>query len=251
MMKTEMQPNLRPGEMLERAIGEMMGKTLSSHMSPLAGKCGCHYLGPAPEAGVKLADLNLRDDSGEKHRVDAAIFNGKIRPLVLAEFKHIFGESRSFGEGERICRAHRSLRNRFHSIRKSVAVLAGSWTHSSIAAIRNARVDAFLVPFDKISTLLAKRGVDFERDEKDRDAAVRAWMTYDRLSPQVKREIAECMIADIREGVCDAVDSVLQRDTKSAVKKVTVKIRAATGEIYRERFKTVESAARYLNEQRH
>ena len=236
-----------PGAALGQAIGEMMERALAARMLSLAKRHGCHYLGPDPDPDAANKTLRLEDEFGTKYRIDAVITNGDLQPLVLLESKYIRYKKHNRDKGSWICHTHRSLRNRFHSVRKSVAVLAGSWTQSSMAMIRSARVDIFLVPFEKISALLDARGVDFEWDEKDHNAAVHAWMTYDKFSPAVKRQIAEDMIADIEGAFNKAIDSALQSDDAPEIEEVVVEIHATTGEIRQERFETVESAARYLN----
>ena len=236
-----------PGAALGQAIGEMMERSLAARMLSLAKRHGCHYLGPDPDPDAANKTLRLEDEFGTKYRIDAVITNGDLQPLVLLESKYIRYKKHNRDKGSWICHTHRSLRNRFHSVRKSVAVLAGSWTQSSMAMIRSARVDIFLVPFEKISALLDARGVDFEWDEKDHNAAVHAWMTYDKFPPAVKRQIAEDMIADIEGPFNKAIDSALQSDDVPEIEEVVVEIHATTGEIRQERFETVESAARYLN----
>ena len=237
-----------PGAKLGKKIGEMMEKALAARMLSLANKHGCHYLGPAPNPDAKNKVLRLRDEFGAKHRIDAAIFSGNLRPLMLLELKSVPRKKRGRDEGNRICRVHQSLRRRFNSAPKSMAVLAGGWTESSVAMIKSAQVDVFLVPYEKISALLAARGVDFDWGEQDRDMAVHAWMTYEKLPPAVRRKIAEDMVADILPSFSEAIDSALQSDAKPEIADVVVEFYAATGEIRREHFDTVESAARYLND---
>ena len=237
-----------PGAALGQAIGEMMEISLAARMHSLAGKHGCHYLGPDPNPSAKNKILQLQDEFGTKYRIDAVIANSDLQPLVLLESKYIRYKKHNRDKGSWICHTHRSLRNRFHSVRKSVAVLAGGWTQSSVAMIESARVAVFLVPYKKISDLLDAQGVEFDWDEKDRDSAVHAWRTYEKLSPAVKRQIAEDMIADIDRPFSKTIDSALQSDTKPEIKEVVVEFYATTGEIRRERFDSVESAALYLND---
>ena len=237
-----------PGAKLGQKIGEMMERALAERMLSLADKHGCHYLGPAPDPDAKNKVLKLQDEFGTKYRIDAVIANGDLQPLVLLESKYIRYKKHNRDKGSWICHAHQSLRRRFHSVRKSVAVLAGGWTESSVAMIKSAQVDVFLVPYEKISALLAARGVDFDWGEQDRDMAVHAWMTYEKLPPAVRRKIAEDMVADILPSFSGAIDSALQSDAKPEIADVVVEFYAATGEVRREHFDTVESAARYLND---
>lgn len=236
-----------PGAKLGQAIGEMMERALAARMRTLAIKHKCHYLGPDPDPEVGKVDLKLQDEFGTEYNVDAVIANESLQPLVLLESKYIRYKKHNRDKGSWICHAHRSLRNRFHSVRKSIAVLAGSWTQSSVAMIQSARVVVFLVPFEKIAKLLAEQGVDFEWDEKDRDTAVFARMTYERLPLEVKRKIADSMIADIERPFCKAIDSALQSDAVPEIAEVLVEFHADTGEIRRKNFDTVEDAALYLN----
>lgn len=236
-----------PGAALGQAIGTMMERALAIRMQSLANKYGCHYLGPDPDPNAKRKPLRLRDKFGTKYLIDAVITNGDLQPLVLLESKYIRYSKHNRDKGSWICHTHRSLRNHFYSVRKSVAVLAGSWTEPSVAMIRSARVDVFLIPYEKISELLAEQGVDFDWDEKDRDTAVHAWMTYDKLSHTVKQQIAEGMIADIGASFSETIHSALTTDAKPKIDEVIVELQSTTGEIRQEFFETVESAGNYLN----
>ena len=245
---TESKAVVNPGAALGQAIGEMMEISLVARMQSLAKEHGCHYIGPDPDPNAKNKIVQLQDEFGTKYRIDAVIANDDHQPLVLLESKYIRYKKHNRDKGSWICHTHRSLRNRFHSIRKSVAVLAGSWTRPSVAMIQSAQVNVFLVPYEKISALLAAQGVEFDWGEQERDRAVHAWMTYDKLSFAVKRQIAEDMIADIESSFNDTISLALRSDAKPKIKDVVVEFHATTGEIRREHFDSVEEAAFYLND---
>ena len=240
-------PAAHPGILLEQAVGEMMGKSLAARMLPLANKYGCHYVGLEPDPSAKRIPLRLQDRAGVKYHIDALVATSDFQPLVLMESKCVARNKHNCDKGGLICRVHQSLRERFYGVPKSVVVLAGGWTQSSVAMIQSAQADVFLVPYEKTSALLAAQGVDFDWGEKDRDMAVHAWMTYDKLPLAAKHKIAEDMIADIGRSFSKTIDLALQSDAKPEIKDIVVEFHATTGEMRREHFDSVEEAAFYLN----
>ena len=238
-----------PGATLGQAIGERMESALGRLLAGMAEKHGCHYLGTGPlmSPEAKRRQLNLLDEFGTKYRLDAVIANADLQPLVLLESKYIRYAKHNRDKGSWVCHTHQTLRRRYYSVRKSIAVLAGTWTGPSVAMMRSADVDVFLIPFERICELLAEHRIDFRWEEDDRDSAVHAWRGYDGLSAEVKNAIGEGMLAGIQQDLTKAVDAALNDAEPPKIAEVVVEFRAATGEILRHRFSSTDEAMANLD----
>lgn len=70
------------------------------------------------------------------------------------EYKYIRYKKHNRDKGSWVCTAHNAIRRRYNSIRSSIAILAGSWSGSSVAMMKSQDINIFIIPFDKITTLL-------------------------------------------------------------------------------------------------
>src|ERR1041385_2428777 len=120
-----------------------------------------------------------------------------MQPLVLVESKYIRYKKHNRDKGSWICTAHYSLRKTYPTIRKSIAIVAGSWSGSSKALMESFDVTLFEVGFPKIVETLAQYGVDISWTEKDRSRAMEAWENWQRLSDEQFSEIAYALLAGI------------------------------------------------------
>lgn len=236
------------GAALGQEIGASMERALGRYLTATVERRGGHYLGARPilDLDAPKRMLELPDEFGTKYRIDAVITNGDFQPLVLLESKYIRYTKHNRDKGSWICQAHKVLRRRFHSVRKSVAVLAGGWSEPSVAMIRSAEVEVFLIPYRKIKELLEERKVDYDWTEGDRSTPIHALMTYNKLPNAEKEKIGEDMLVDIRRPLIEAIDSAM-RDTTPEIADVMVEFHATSGEYRQRRFDTVEDAAAYLN----
>ena len=248
--KSDLKNIANPGAALGQAIGDSMELALSRCLTAVAEKRGCHYLGTGPvlTPGSPKRLMELPDEFGTKYRLDAVITDDSFRPLVLLESKYIRYVKHNRDKGSWICQTHKALRSNFHSVRKSIAVLAGSWSDPSVAMIRSAAVDAFIIPYSKIKHLLEAHGVDYDWTEGDRNTPIHALMTYTKLSDAKKRKVGEDMLTDIKPSLIKSVDSALRFDVTPEIADVMVEFHATTGEYRQRRFDSVEDAAIYLNE---
>ena len=238
-----------PGATLGQAIGEHMERALGRALAGISDRHGCHYLGTGPlvAESAKRRQLNLQDEFGTKYRLDAVIANADLQPLVLLESKYIRYAKHNRDKGSWICHTHQTLRRRYYSVRKSIAVLAGTWTGPSVAMMRSADVDVFLIPFERICDLLQQQQIDFRWAEDDRDSAVHAWRSYDALPEAAKKAIGEDMLDGILADLSETVDAALNDSAPPKIADVVIEFRAAAGEILRQRFDSTEEAIAYLD----
>ncbi|HEX8565948.1 MAG TPA: hypothetical protein VF648_09790, partial [Pyrinomonadaceae bacterium] len=147
-----------PGSKLGEAIGALIEREVNRVLRPIAEENDCVYVDagrPNPKTG-KPKQLILKDAAGNEYRIDSVIANKRMQPLVLIESKYIRYTKHNRDKGSWICTAHYSLRRTFPSVRKSIAVIAGSWSGSSKAMMESFDVSLFEVPFGKIVETLAR-----------------------------------------------------------------------------------------------
>ena len=152
-----------PGSTLGEAVGATIEREVNRLLRPLAEENGAVFLSagrPNLKTG-KATKLLLRDTAGNEYHIDAVIANARMQPLVLIESKYIRYTKHNRDKGSWICTAHYSLRRTFPTVRKSIAVLAGSWSSSSKAMMQSFDVSLFEVGFVHIADTLSKHGVDF------------------------------------------------------------------------------------------
>lgn len=191
-------------------------------------------------------DMFLYDMDGIQHNIDGIITNESMQPLVLLESKYIRYKKHNRDKGSWICNTHTALRKRYKSIRASIAILAGSWSKTSLAMIESADVAVFLISFDVIVDILKKYGVDFDWDEKDKTAAAAAWYNYDKLSEKQKMNIAKKMADLIKDKLLDMLRDILDDNKPRSIKKLSVEVLSSWGETSRETFENREDAINYL-----
>jgi hypothetical protein len=169
-----------PGSTLGEAIGALIERQVNRRLYPIAEEDGFVYVSagrPNPRTG-RPTKLLLKDEAGNKYNIDSVIANARMQPLVLIESKYIRYKKHNRDKGSWICTTHYSLRRTFPTVRKSIAVLAGSWSRSSKAMMESFDVSLFEVGFPKIVETLARYGVDFAWEEKERDRAMAAWQRW-------------------------------------------------------------------------
>ena len=185
-----------PGSAIGEHIGNRLETVINDYITKFLEDYPCHFIretGFNPVTKKNSKKLILFDEYGTGYNIDGIITNEEMQPLVLLESKYIRYKKHNRDKGSWICNTHTALRKRYKSIRASIAILAGSWSKTSLAMIESADVAVFLISFDFIVDLLKKYGVDFDWDEKDRTTPVAAWYNYDKLSEKQKMNIAKKM----------------------------------------------------------
>jgi hypothetical protein len=190
----------------------------------------------------------LFDNFGTAYNIDAVITNESMQPIIIVEYKYIRYKKHNRDKGSWLCTAHNAIRRRYNSVRSSIAILAGSWSGTSIAMIKSHDINIFLIPFDKITNLLKAHDIKFDWGEKDRKIAKKSWTMYSQLSAKKKLKIAEEMIAAIKPDIEAAIKKTLDNTTKREVDKVTIEIRTNIGEVKRFEFNSVEDALDFLED---
>jgi len=239
-----------PGSTLGEAIGALIEREVNRILRPIAEENNCVYVNagrPNPKTG-KPTKLLLRDAAGNEYNIDSVIANERMQPLVLIESKYIRYKKHNRDKGSWICTAHYSLRRTFPSVRKSIAVIAGSWSGSSKAMMESFDVSLFEVGFGKIVETLALYKVDFAWGEKERDKAMAAWQRWTELTEAEYSEIAKTLLTEIEPQLRKSLALTLDTAVPREISCVEVTIETNLGESRQYEFNSVEAAIKFLAE---
>lgn len=237
-----------PGSALDEAIGTEMEKALSTFLTNFVEGHGYHFISQSPilNRDGTPKKLLMYDKFGVAYNVDAIIANESMQPIILIESKYIRYKKHNRDKGSWICTAHPALRRRYHSIRTSIAVLAGNWSSSALTMIRSYNINVFLIPFQRICDLLAEYGIDFNWEEKDRETAVAAWQTYSTLTSEQKSAIGQGMISVITAELQTLVLRILDDTTEREIERITIELHSNLGEVKSFEFMHIETAVAFL-----
>lgn len=239
-----------PGSAIGEAIGAQMEIALNKYLTELVSKYDCRLIskGQVNPKTKKETKLLLKDNFGTAYNIDAVVANEIMQPIILIEYKYIRYKKHNRDKGSWLCTAHTSVRRRYNSVRSSIAVLAGSWSRSSVAMMKSHDVNIFIIPFEKITALLKKHDIKFDWGEKDRKIAVTSWNKYKKLTEKQKLKIAEEMIAEIKTDLEAAIEKTLDNSVKREVERVTIEIHTNIGEVKRFEFPNIKEALDFLED---
>ena len=237
------------GSAIGEAIGANLEHAVQNTIDAFLEDYACHLLrktGFNPITEKTSKQLYLYDDLGNRYNFDGVIADESFHPLVLLESKYIRYKKHNRDKGSWICNAHSAVRKRYSSIRASVAVLAGSWSRPSLAMLRSYDVNCFVIPFEKITEFLAKRGIDFTWDEEDDAKAMTAWTKYRQLSIEEQYNIGVEMAEVVKDALCACLEKTLDNNRVREMKKVVIEILTSLGETKRFVFNTKNDAIDFL-----
>ena len=121
-----------------------------------------------------IRPARLRNGTGNIYQIDVVVFDAQDRPVIIIDPKYIRYTKHNRDKGSWLCVAHYNLRKTHHSIRKSIAVLAGRWSAPSRDLIRSFGVEVIEVPFEDMATTLGRHGVEFDWPEAEGERVARA-----------------------------------------------------------------------------
>lgn len=240
-----------PGSALGEAIGSSMEDALKKLLNEIADQYGCHYLTSGirkTKSGTRQKKLLMSDKSGNEYDIDGVLANQSMKPLIIFESKYIRYKKHNRDKGSWICHAHSAVRRRYHSIRSSIAVLAGNWSGPSQAMMRSNNINLFLIPFNYICEILSELGIDFDWEEKNRDKAIRAWENFNKLNSEQKKSIGIKMIDPIKDNLVILIENVLDDTVEREVDKVFVELISNLGEVKVYEFESISDALDFLQD---
>lgn len=241
-----------PGSAIGEAIGASMESAIEKKLKDVVAEYGCHYLTSGvrkTKSGKPPSKLLMSDNSGNEYDIDGIITNESLQPLILFESKYIRYKKHNRDKGSWICHSHSSVRQRYHSIRSSIAILAGNWSAPSIAMMKSNDINLFITPFEYICKVLIQYGVDFNWEEKDKEKAKAAWYQYNTLSDDEKDRIGEILFEYVEDDVLDLIGKILDNKTEREVEKVIVELVSNLGEYKIYEFDDVKEALDFLGDE--
>lgn len=241
-----------PGSALGEAIGSAMESALQELLTQITDNYSGYYLTAGvrnTRGGKKAKKLLLFDNFGNDYNIDGVIADEAMRPLILIESKYIRYKKHNRDKGSWVCHAHTAIRRRYHSIRSSIAILAGNWSKSSIAMMESHDITIFVIPFDFISSLLDEFGINFRWGEKEQEKAFVAWEMYQQLSAEEKAHIGRAMVQVVEERLATRVAQILDDTVDRMVEKVIIELISNLGEVKLFEFTSVEEAVEFLDQE--
>lgn len=200
------------------------------------------------EFGAAVVSEKVKDGYGNSHQIDLVIKDQKGQPVILMESKYLRYTKHNWDKGSRLCIAHYLLRKSIKTIRKSIAILAGNWTDNSIEFIKSMGIEVYRVPFEKISEVLTKYGIDSEWEEKDDLKPKKAWNDFEKLTEEEKNAIGPSLIEGIEPEIRKSVMEVLSGDFSKprGISEIELSIRTSYNEFITIQFETVNDVLKYL-----
>lgn len=239
-----------PGSALGEAIGSIMEKAIANLVSESVKNYSCHYLTSGvnkTKSGTVSKKLLMYDNYGNDYNIDGVITNEHMQPLILFESKYIRYKKHNRDKGSWICQAHSSVRKRYHSIRSSIAVLAGSWSATSMAMIKSYDINIFLIPFNEIVTILSQYDIEFDWGEKEIGKAHIAWQKFSALTDDEKNQIGFKLIENISVNLTNLVDKILDDSLPRLIDRITIEFTSNLGEVKVYEFQSLDEALEFLN----
>lgn len=239
------------GSAIGEAIGASMEKALAEKLVEAANLYGYHYVTSGvveTKSGTRAKKLLMSDNYGNQYNIDGVLANENMQPLILFESKYIRYKKHNRDKASWICHAHSAIRRRYHSIRSSIAILAGSWSNSSQAMLTSNDINLFFIPFEFICELLAELDIDFNWEEKDSKKAKDAWYKYNNLTEEHRLSIGRKMVALIEDNLSSLIENILDDTINREVTKIVVELVSNLGEIKFFEFDNVESALLFLSQ---
>lgn len=236
-----------PGSALGEAIGSLLEQEIHTLLRPIVEQHGAIYITSPQEIIAKARKkLILTDQDGNDYEVDAVIVNHRLQPLILLESKYIRYKKHNRDKASWICTAHTKLRTKFPTIRRSIAILMGSWSRPSKRLLVSFDVTIFEIGFERICKVLAEFDINYAWAEKDRDAAMQAWERFKGLTNEQRKEVARNLISGIEPELTSAIRKALDKSVPQRVRHVGVAVITERGETFTFHFATIQEAKEFL-----
>lgn len=237
-----------PGSALGEAVGSVIEERIHDILRPCAEAHHCVYITMGrenPKTG-KPTKLLLKDNNGNKFDVDAVVATSDLKPLILVESKYLRYKKHNRDKASWICTAHYSLRRKFSSIRKSIAVLAGSWSKTSKQLLQSWQVDLFEIAFEDIVAALGEYHIRYHWEEKDRDLAAQAWAKWASLTPRQRKAFGKRLLQPIEPLLKKSLSDVLSNAKPREIKEVEIVTKTSLGEMKVHVFQSLQEAREFL-----
>jgi len=225
-----------PAAALGQQVGQFFEDELVRSLRPLI-----------EDHGYSIGPEKLRNGTGNMYQIDAVIRDSEGMPVILIDPKYIRYTKHNRDKGSWLCTAHYNLRKTYPSIRKTIAVLAGRWSETSLALIRSFGVEVVLLDFDHLVSALKGSGIEFEWGEKDRDTPRQSLEKFTNLTMPDRAALAQNLVSPILDRLKDSVRSVIETDlavTERRISSVEVLLKTDQNEMLLLQYASVSEAIR-------
>lgn len=223
------------------ALGEAVGKLIEDQIRQAV-------VDVSQSLGFRVTSSRLRNSMNNRHQIDIVISDSHRNPIILIEPKYLRYTKHNWDKGSRLCIVFHSLRRTYSSIRKTIAVLAGNWTDTSVAFIRGFGVEVYMITFDHIASVMSEYGINFEWEEWDDVAPGEAWAVYQGLLTSQKDQIAQRLTHDVKPRVAQSVEETLRQPElrRRAVAGLELTVITDQNEVLVKNFPNVREMIRFL-----
>jgi len=191
----------------------------------------------------------LKNGQQNQYNIDCVVCDSGDNPVVIVDIKYIRYKKHNRDKGSWLCTAHYNLRKSYPTIRKSIAVLFGRWSAPSKSLMRNFGIDIYEIPFDRVVSVLAARGVAFDWQEKDAATPAQAWSRFQALPYEAQQGIGDELSAMVLPDVLSSVEKTLKTDIRTVartVREVEVLLKTTNDEFILQAHSSVRDAINSL-----
>ncbi len=188
-----------PAAALGQEVGKLFEVAILERLRPVVESMG-YEIGPK----------RMVDGTGNRYQIDVVISSAAGQPVLLIDPKYIRYKKHNRDKGSWLCVAHYNLRKTYPTIRKTIAVLAGNWSKTSLDLIESFGIEVIVQEFSAMVDILGAFAVEFDWAEKDRTTPTESLAAFTSLSGEGKADLAGAL-----------VDSIIPKLTKSVVEVLT------------------------------
>lgn len=199
-----------PGSALGQAVGKAFEQALVERLRPEVERRGCS-IGPA----------RMKNGTDNVYQIDGVIWDCNHKPLLLLDPKYIRYTKHNRDKGSWLCTAHYNLRKTHPTIRKTIAILAGRWSWSSIGLIESFGIEVLVEPFERMVGVVEDLGIAFDWNEKDRRTPMQSWERFQTLTDQDRLELGYRLTDWVMPRLTKSVVEVLDTDLASVQSRIT------------------------------
>ncbi len=199
-----------PAAALGQQVGQLLEDELVKGLRPLI-----------KEYGYSIGSERLRNGTDNIYQIDAVIRDSEGTPIVLIDPKYIRYKKHNRDKGSWLCTAHYNLRKTYPSIRKTIAVLAGRWSGTSLALIRSFGVEVLLLDFDHLAAALRNYDIEFDWSEKDRDTPRQSLTKFESLTDTNRQSLARSLVDPVLGKLRNSVRAVIETDLSDTARRIS------------------------------
>lgn len=224
------------GRALGQKIGNMIEKKTHEIIEPVCSELGYRLIpkGKIPNYYGKLV----------QH--DGLIVDNNRNPHIIIECKYVQKAKHATEKAAKVSNEHPLIKKRYPTLKGSFAVLAGDFTPQPRKMVTDSGGILFFIDKDYVDDVFSDYGITVRWEDRDTEAT--APMMHQRflqLSEEQKNEIANKLMANVRQQIIDNTRTILT-DTQNRLSKVGIEIFYSAGNIRYAVFNSINEAREYL-----